>query len=152
MHPNPLRECGVVDVRSDEPGGLERVRLAELEPVQVGPREELAHAGPGRERLEVGHPRPDSLGPVTDAEPAREVEHERVRPQPRVRLAVAAPRGVLESLERSGIVPLGLLVLAASRESLLPVEVGGARLHLASLLFALWGTLMISKTLRIPKL
>ena len=51
----------------------------------------------------------------------------------------------------TSIVPLGLLLWAFHRQSLYPVVLGGLELHLVSLLFLLSGSLMISKTLRIPK-
>jgi CDP-diacylglycerol--serine O-phosphatidyltransferase len=51
----------------------------------------------------------------------------------------------------TSIVPLGLLLLAFHRQSLFPVSVGGFTLHLVSLLFLLSGSLMISKTLKVPK-
>jgi CDP-diacylglycerol--serine O-phosphatidyltransferase len=51
----------------------------------------------------------------------------------------------------TSIVPLGLLLLAFHRHSLFPVSVGGLTLHLVSLLFLLSGSLMISKTLKVPK-
>jgi CDP-diacylglycerol--serine O-phosphatidyltransferase len=51
----------------------------------------------------------------------------------------------------TSVVPLGLLILAASQDALMPVTVAGQTLHLASLLFVISGSLMISKTLRIPK-
>jgi len=51
----------------------------------------------------------------------------------------------------TSIVPLGLLLLAFHRQSLFPVSVGGLTLHLVSLLFLLSGSLMISKTLKVPK-
>jgi len=51
----------------------------------------------------------------------------------------------------TSIVPLGLLLVAFHRQSLFPVMVGGFELHLVSLLFLLSGSLMISKTLKIPK-
>jgi CDP-diacylglycerol--serine O-phosphatidyltransferase len=51
----------------------------------------------------------------------------------------------------TSVVPLGLLLLAFRGGSLYPVDVGGLRFHLVSLLFAVSGSLMISKTLRIPK-
>jgi CDP-diacylglycerol--serine O-phosphatidyltransferase len=51
----------------------------------------------------------------------------------------------------TSIVPLGLLLLAFHRQSLFPVAVGGLTLHLVSLLFLLSGSLMISKTLKVPK-
>jgi CDP-diacylglycerol--serine O-phosphatidyltransferase len=51
----------------------------------------------------------------------------------------------------TSVVPLGLLMLAFHHGSLYPVEVLGLRFHLVSLLFLISGSLMISKTLRIPK-
>lgn len=51
----------------------------------------------------------------------------------------------------TSIVPLGLLLLAYRTGSLWPIDVGGMRLHGVSLLFVVSGSLMISKTLRIPK-
>jgi CDP-diacylglycerol--serine O-phosphatidyltransferase len=51
----------------------------------------------------------------------------------------------------TSVVPLGLLMLAFHRGALHPVHVLGAELHLAVLLFVASGSLMISKTLRIPK-
>ena len=51
----------------------------------------------------------------------------------------------------TSIVPLGLLLLAFHQQSLFPVAVGGLTLHLVSLLFLLSGSLMISKTLKVPK-
>jgi CDP-diacylglycerol--serine O-phosphatidyltransferase len=51
----------------------------------------------------------------------------------------------------TSIVPLGLLLLASHRQALFPVMVAGLELHLVSLLFLLSGSLMISKTLKIPK-
>ena len=52
----------------------------------------------------------------------------------------------------TSVVPLALLMLAFQRGALFPVTVMGMELHLAVLLFLLSGSLMISKTLRIPKL
>jgi len=51
----------------------------------------------------------------------------------------------------TSIVPLGLLMAAFHQGSLYPVRVLGAEIHLVVLLFLLSGSLMISKTLRIPK-
>lgn len=51
----------------------------------------------------------------------------------------------------TSIVPLGLLLLAFHRRTLFPVVVAGLELHLISLLFLLSGSLMISKTLKVPK-
>jgi len=52
----------------------------------------------------------------------------------------------------TSIVPLGLVMLAFYLGALYPVRVLGAELHLPVLLFFLSGSLMISKTLKIPKL
>lgn len=51
----------------------------------------------------------------------------------------------------TSIVPLVLLLLAFHRQTLYPVTIAGLELHLVSLLFLLSGSLMISKTLKIPK-
>lgn len=51
----------------------------------------------------------------------------------------------------TSLVPLALLLLAFHRGTLYPVAVGGLELHLVSLLFFLSGSLMISKTLKVPK-
>ena len=51
----------------------------------------------------------------------------------------------------TSIVPLGLLLVAFHRQTLYPVRVAGLELHLVSLLFLLSGSLMISKTLKVPK-
>jgi CDP-diacylglycerol--serine O-phosphatidyltransferase len=51
----------------------------------------------------------------------------------------------------TSVVPLGLLVLAFRHGVLWPVQAFGLRMHLVSLLFLLSGSLMISKTIRIPK-
>jgi CDP-diacylglycerol--serine O-phosphatidyltransferase len=51
----------------------------------------------------------------------------------------------------TSVMPLGLLMVAFHQDILLPVSVLGAELHLTVLLFVLSGSLMISKTLRIPK-
>jgi CDP-diacylglycerol---serine O-phosphatidyltransferase len=51
----------------------------------------------------------------------------------------------------TSLLPLGLLLLAFHRETLYPVSIGGLELHLVSLLFLLSGSLMISKTLKVPK-
>lgn len=52
----------------------------------------------------------------------------------------------------TSLVPLGLVLWAEATERLFPVEILGLELHLAALLFVLSGSLMISRTLRIPKL
>ncbi len=51
----------------------------------------------------------------------------------------------------TSIVPLGLLLVALRAGSLYPVDIAGLRVHLVSLLFAISGSLMISKSVRIPK-
>jgi CDP-diacylglycerol--serine O-phosphatidyltransferase len=51
----------------------------------------------------------------------------------------------------TSIVPLALLLLAYHRDVLGPTAILGMQLHLATLLFAVSGSLMISKTLRVPK-
>jgi CDP-diacylglycerol--serine O-phosphatidyltransferase len=51
----------------------------------------------------------------------------------------------------TSVIPLGLLMLAFNRGALYPVRVFGAEAHLPVLLFLLSGSLMISKTLKIPK-
>jgi len=51
----------------------------------------------------------------------------------------------------SSIIPLALLMLAYSLDLLLPVTIGEWRMHLMVVLFAISGSLMISKTIRIPK-
>jgi CDP-diacylglycerol---serine O-phosphatidyltransferase len=52
----------------------------------------------------------------------------------------------------TSVVPLGLLILAFYRGNLYPVSFLGVDFHLPVLLFFISGCLMISKTLRIPKL
>jgi CDP-diacylglycerol--serine O-phosphatidyltransferase len=51
----------------------------------------------------------------------------------------------------TSVVPLGLLVWAFARGDLYPVSVSGVDFHLPVLLFLVSGSLMVSKTLRIPK-
>jgi CDP-diacylglycerol--serine O-phosphatidyltransferase len=51
----------------------------------------------------------------------------------------------------TSIVPLGILLLAFRNGYLLPEQVLGMRLHLITFIFVLSGSLMISKTIRIPK-
>jgi CDP-diacylglycerol--serine O-phosphatidyltransferase len=69
--------------------------------------------------------------------------------------ALAAETGKVRHFEGTpiptSIVPLGLMMLAFHQETLYPVRVLGAELHLTVLLFLLSGSLMISKTLKIPK-
>ena len=52
----------------------------------------------------------------------------------------------------TSVVPLGLLILAFYRGTLYPVRAFGVDLHLVALLFLVSGSLMISRTLKIPKL
>jgi len=52
----------------------------------------------------------------------------------------------------TSVVPLALLMLAVHQDRLYLVRVLGLEVHLVVLLFLLSGSLMISKTLRIPKL
>ena len=51
----------------------------------------------------------------------------------------------------TSVVPLGLLMLAFHYRELYPVRALGVPFHLITLIFLLSGSLMISKTLRIPK-
>jgi len=51
----------------------------------------------------------------------------------------------------TSIVPLGLVLLAFRSGNLFPVQAGGIRMHLTTVLFAISGSLMISKTLHVPK-
>jgi CDP-diacylglycerol--serine O-phosphatidyltransferase len=51
----------------------------------------------------------------------------------------------------TSVLPLALLLLAHRLDLLLPVEIAGVPFHLAVLLFALSGSLMISGTLHVPK-
>jgi CDP-diacylglycerol--serine O-phosphatidyltransferase len=51
----------------------------------------------------------------------------------------------------TSVVPLALLLIAYHHERLAPVAVFGIPFHLTVLLFAASGSLMISKTLRVPK-
>jgi len=66
--------------------------------------------------------------------------------------ALAGASGKVEYYEGTpiptSIIPLGLLMLAFHFDALLPTGLG---FHLVTLLFVLSGSLMISKTLRIPK-
>jgi CDP-diacylglycerol---serine O-phosphatidyltransferase len=52
----------------------------------------------------------------------------------------------------TSVVPLGLLMLAFQQGALFPVRILGAEVHLVVLIFLLSGSLMISKTLKVPKL
>lgn len=51
----------------------------------------------------------------------------------------------------TSIVPLGMLLVAYGQGALGLVQIGPLRFHLTALLFVASGSLMISKTLRIPK-
>ena len=51
----------------------------------------------------------------------------------------------------SSVLPLAILLIAYRHGALLPVAILDVRFHLTVLLFALSGSLMISKTLRVPK-
>jgi CDP-diacylglycerol--serine O-phosphatidyltransferase len=51
----------------------------------------------------------------------------------------------------SSVVPLALLMVAFRSDQLFPARIAGAPLHLIVLLFLLSGSLMISKTIHIPK-
>jgi CDP-diacylglycerol--serine O-phosphatidyltransferase len=68
---------------------------------------------------------------------------------------LADPAGKVSYFEGTpiptSIVPLAIVLAAFHFGWLLPVEALGVKLHLVSLLFALSGSLMISKTIRIPK-
>lgn len=69
--------------------------------------------------------------------------------------SLSAPTGKVEYFEGTpiptSIVPLGLLMLAFYGGSLYRIDVLGVEWHAVVLLFLLSGSLMISKTLRIPK-
>jgi CDP-diacylglycerol---serine O-phosphatidyltransferase len=66
-----------------------------------------------------------------------------------------SPQGKVKYFEGTpvplNIVPLGITLFAFSHGELYPVAVFGTELHLISLLYLLFGSTMISKTLRIPK-
>ena len=69
--------------------------------------------------------------------------------------SLADQRGKVKYFEGTpiptSIIPLGLTLLAYSRDMLFPVRIFGASFHLVSLLYLGSGSLMISKTIRIPK-
>ena len=69
--------------------------------------------------------------------------------------ALAADTGKVQYFEGTpiptSVLPLGLLLLAFATDALGLVRIGGLGFHLASLLFLVSGSLMISKTLHIPK-
>ena len=68
---------------------------------------------------------------------------------------LAASSGAVRYFEGTpiptSVVPLGLLMLAWHLGNLYPVSIAGIDLHLTTLLFLISGSLMISKTIRIPK-
>jgi CDP-diacylglycerol--serine O-phosphatidyltransferase len=51
----------------------------------------------------------------------------------------------------TSVVPLAVLMLAFHRGNLYRIELSGVAWHWIAVLFFVWGSLMISKTLRIPK-
>lgn len=69
--------------------------------------------------------------------------------------ALAADTGKVSYFEGTpvptSVIPLGLLMLAFRADALFPVRWLGVSFHLVALLFLLSGSLMISKTLKIPK-
>jgi CDP-diacylglycerol---serine O-phosphatidyltransferase len=69
--------------------------------------------------------------------------------------ALAADTGKVSYFEGTpvptSLIPLGLLMLAFRQDALFPVRWLGVSFHLVTLLFVLSGSVMISKTLRIPK-
>jgi CDP-diacylglycerol--serine O-phosphatidyltransferase len=69
--------------------------------------------------------------------------------------SLSGPQGKVEYFEGTPIpttiVPLGLLMLAFYRGNLYRVSLFGVEWHRTALLFLVSGSLMISKTLRIPK-
>jgi CDP-diacylglycerol--serine O-phosphatidyltransferase len=66
-----------------------------------------------------------------------------------------APQGKVKYFEGTpvplNIIPLGLTLFAYSNGDLYPVTILGIDLHLVSLLYLIFGSTMISKTLHIPK-
>jgi CDP-diacylglycerol--serine O-phosphatidyltransferase len=69
--------------------------------------------------------------------------------------AMAAETGKIRYFEGTpiptSVIPLGILMFAFHQGSLGPVRVGGVEAHLVSLVFVISGSLMISKTLKVPK-
>lgn len=69
--------------------------------------------------------------------------------------ALADQRGKVKYFEGTpiptSIIPLAVILLAYSRGMLFPVQIFGANFHLLSLVYLVSGSLMISKTIRIPK-
>jgi CDP-diacylglycerol--serine O-phosphatidyltransferase len=65
------------------------------------------------------------------------------------------PQGKVKYFEGTpvplNIIPLGLTLFAFTNGNLYPVEISGIEFHLMSLLYLLFGSTMISKTLHIPK-
>lgn len=51
----------------------------------------------------------------------------------------------------TSVLPLGLLMLAFYSGNLFPAEILGMKVHLIGVLFVISGSLMISKTIRMPK-
>src|SRR5215468_212431 len=68
---------------------------------------------------------------------------------------LAGPKGKVTHFEGTpiptSVVPLAILILAFYGDSLLPIHLAGVTVHAIALVFLLSGSLMISKTLRIPK-
>ncbi|MCI0601577.1 CDP-diacylglycerol--serine O-phosphatidyltransferase [bacterium] len=66
-----------------------------------------------------------------------------------------SPQGKVKYFEGTpvplNIIPLAITLFAFSHGDLYPVRILGMELHLISLLYLLFGSTMISKTLRIPK-
>ena len=69
--------------------------------------------------------------------------------------SLSGKKGKVEYFEGTpiptSVIPLGILVLAFYAGNLFPLHILGMTLHAVVLLFLLSGSLMISKTLRIPK-
>ena len=69
--------------------------------------------------------------------------------------ALATASGAVQYFEGTpiptSVLPLGLLMLAFRTGNLFPTEILGLKVHLIGALFVLSGSLMISKTIRIPK-
>jgi len=69
--------------------------------------------------------------------------------------ALATSSGAVRYFEGTpiptSVVPLAMLMAASAYGSLLPVNVFGVSFHLVALLFVISGSLMISKTIHIPK-
>jgi len=52
----------------------------------------------------------------------------------------------------TSIIPLGILIAGVALETLWPVEIGNVKFHLLAVPFVLFGCLMVSRTLKVPKL